>query len=173
MLEGKNFLKKLKMKNINITNQILIDFFRLSLMYRFIVKNKLNKKMASTVATNKTKATFPHPVIENASDSPIREPKIKNGICDDTSSCFNYVGSGINVLSKESFRIYPNPGQDIIRIQYPTEDDYTISLFDLKGRLLKEWQSPGLIEVAEIKAGSYLLVIKSDSYEHKELIVIE
>lgn len=64
--------------------------------------------------------------------------------------------------------IYPNPAKDQLNVETSTEgwSDFNVSIMDIRGRLISTHEigaQSGSIDLSEISAGSYLLLIKDGS----------
>lgn len=78
----------------------------------------------------------------------------------------NIVSSAsVKPLDLANLRIYPNPVKEILNIDYK-EDISKLTVYDLSGRLIKTYnknQSNNSIDVSELKSGTYLLNIETQS----------
>lgn len=78
----------------------------------------------------------------------------------------NIVSStSVKPLDLANLRIYPNPVKEILNIDYK-EDISKLTVYDLSGRLIKTYnknQSNNSIDVSELKSGTYLLNIETQS----------
>jgi len=85
---------------------------------------------------------------------------------------------GFNQLGFSKFHIYPNPAKDYFIVLWDSNlnDVESISLRDLSGRLIKQFQvqeSPYQCEVQELKPGTYILQIVLDSGSETRPIIIQ
>ncbi|HEY9124666.1 MAG TPA: GDSL-type esterase/lipase family protein [Bacteroidales bacterium] len=105
----------------------------------------------------------------------------------DTVSCLtkiNVKASSVSVKSvvtKEAIKVYPNPLTDRLRVDINSAKAATfdIKLYDLKGSLIKNLHRATLkaggnsidLELGNIKAGTYMLVVESGSKKFSKQIV--
>jgi len=79
----------------------------------------------------------------------------------------NIVQGNANINNKaENFLIYPNPVCDVIQIQCPFDDHYKIQIYDVKGALLKEYESDKSvsgINVSDLQKGFYLIQLSNSN----------
>ena len=71
------------------------------------------------------------------------------------------VQTGVNTLTKDLIRIYPNPAQNLISIETGDESS-NISIYSLQGRLLKRvdnYSSNEKLNVSNLEKGSYVVKI--------------
>ncbi len=74
--------------------------------------------------------------------------------------CFTCVGMGLNDLENEALTIFPNPTEDIITLQIPTENA-SISVYDMTGRMAMKADvhaSSTSLNVSELPQGVYRAV---------------
>jgi len=59
------------------------------------------------------------------------------------------------------FKIYPNPATDQLNIQMEGDQDHQVSLFNLYGQLIHQWQSGSLlsIDISHLSSGVYILSV--------------
>ena len=98
--------------------------------------------------------------------------QISNGICTDTSTCMsiNYVGI-ISGHHNNSFQVYPNPSIGSITVKAGLRDGENfnnISIYDVKGRKVKEFIDPGCNQceliIDELPEGMYFIkAVSNDS----------
>ena len=83
------------------------------------------------------------------------------GIAD--SCTYTYKWVGIENNSKKAIKIYPNPTSDWIEVEITTDKKLTITLSDLYGRTLTEFESFGKsrLDMTNFQKGYYLLQIKN------------
>ncbi len=96
--------------------------------------------------------------------------QITNGNCVDTSDCFFLQNIGLAEWSQAEPKLWPNPSNGNVYLQFPVVENYHLELFDAQGRLLKEWNSAGNsrdenFELPEIK-GSYFIRIRNSAGEY-------
>ena len=89
--------------------------------------------------------------------------EILNGIDDDCNELIDE-GLAINETILNSIKVYPNPTEDILFVEYTGYDKSTIEIINIAGQIL--WlddivTSPKEIDVSKFSAGIYLLKIKT------------
>lgn len=92
---------------------------------------------------------------------------------------------GVSVNESSFMKVYPNPANEALTIEYKmsTDDEVTISLYDMVGRKIKEWH-PGFDDNSKVctfnigasgldlTAGNYLLTAGNGREVHKTKLVI-
>lgn len=79
----------------------------------------------------------------------------------------------------EIFKVYPNPTNDYIRINYSENhniqlEDLTFSLIDITGKIVKEITIDALnnkIDLTNITSGTYILTAKADNFSASQKII--
>lgn len=89
-------------------------------------------------------------------------------ICDDQLST--------SELEDTNIQIYPNPTNDKINISLPTEENTTISIFDVTGKLIERFESNQKFitkDVSKLSNGTYLIQFDKNTNESimKKLII--
>ncbi|MDZ4846748.1 MAG: T9SS type A sorting domain-containing protein [Chitinophagales bacterium] len=90
-------------------------------------------------------------------------------------------GVSIQPLLQESFRVYPNPAEDVITIQFATPAQVErIQLFNALGQMLHSEQRLQLneahqktISVAALPKGIFMLLVETDAGRFKRKVVIQ
>lgn len=78
---------------------------------------------------------------------------------------------GIRSLDAK-MRIYPNPTDNVLNIK--NVDVKTVRIHSITGKLIREIQASNVINVSDIKSGSYIVtVIDRNQNEHREMIMIK
>lgn len=88
---------------------------------------------------------------------------VDNGVCPaDTSDCVLVSSVGLDKNSKDIFKIYPNPFNDIINVETNNQNPYLMEIRDVTGKLILKKQ---IINKDKIKVdgpkGLYILTINS------------
>jgi len=103
---------------------------------------------------------------------------ITQGICKDTSSCYQVTVVGINTLNlKNEATLYPNPASDnvIINIDRSKNMDLTLNIYNVMGILVSSEilkQNNRKINIRDLSNGIYMVTIKSKEWsENKKLII--
>lgn len=65
--------------------------------------------------------------------------------------------------TKLAIKAYPNPTQNVINIQNPNEENYTVSLYDILGNKLKIEIHGNQIDLSSFATGTYFLKIRTHS----------
>lgn len=78
-------------------------------------------------------------------------------------------------FSKESIKIYPNPANDHLYVDWNGTESFDVAVYDLQGKLLmeeKENHSQQPFSVLSLNNGVYLVKLKTDSYTQTTKIVV-
>lgn len=80
--------------------------------------------------------------------------------------------------SNSSFKVYPNPAQDILYLQLPqTTENTTISIYDANGRKVKEFAllqgANTSINISSFSKGVYNLILKSKTKTYQQKFIKE
>lgn len=90
--------------------------------------------------------------------------------CSDTSECINVTTVGLQNISIEGIRIYPNPATDALRIDLPNGSSaFNLTLYSLLGQTVLQTQldKSGPIDVSAVPSGMYLYNINNEKGAHK------
>ncbi len=68
--------------------------------------------------------------------------------------------------------VYPNPVSNILYVQASSQTAFSITIFDLNGKLLIEKQNAATIEVSQLQNGIYLVNIASDGKQFSQKITV-
>lgn len=102
--------------------------------------------------------------------------EVTNGSCVDTSACFLVDYTGINELSSDLIKIYPNPTRSgVFTVTFDGNID-EIVVFDASGRILELPTNPdqGTVDGSTLAAGKYTVkVITSNAVYTKGLVVLQ
>jgi PKD repeat protein len=88
----------------------------------------------------------------------------QNG-CTDTSACVNYLITGVNELSNNTIRIYPNPVNDKVTISLGNTSANEVTLSDAQGKLIYSSVVNGnelVIDLTAVSKGVYFLQVLGD-----------
>jgi len=80
--------------------------------------------------------------------------------------CISNSAASINENTNSSFNIYPNPVNNIINIDLPTNENFQVSIYDLIGNCVFQKQIENQItelNIGFLKSGLYLIVLKGKS----------
>jgi hypothetical protein len=92
---------------------------------------------------------------------------VSNDWCIDTSTCYSLIGTGIDNLSTDGIKIYPNPttcAQLILSFDRAI-NKREVKVFDISGRLCMKQLVPSIINKVDVHAltnGTYSLIIEED-----------
>lgn len=83
--------------------------------------------------------------------------------------------ASINENMFNDVSIYPNPANDVLNVAFDTEEDYTVSILDLAGRVLatQDGSNNVTFSVADFAAGSYIVKISTENGSYTENVVIK
>ena len=104
-------------------------------------------------------------------------------ICGTTNSAYSTLESfvgGVGRFASDAteFMIYPNPANNIVTVQLPGEEVYSIRLFDLTGKLLNQVEVDGYdfgshdISVIDLPAGIYYIQLEGESVGSTKKLVV-
>jgi len=104
--------------------------------------------------------------------------EITNNFCVDTSNCKKFTPVGMDDVSSDLLRVFPNPAYDMITVTPPSGFDAdSWQLTDMQGRIVLDQrissETAFTIPVTEVAEGLYVLVIKSDDSELKKPVAIK
>lgn len=71
--------------------------------------------------------------------------------------------------------VFPNPAENIVNVTVNYSDNFTLSLWSMDGRLIKDYQSNGqrqIISTADLKNGVYFLKVNTANGQRTKKIVI-
>lgn len=89
---------------------------------------------------------------------------------------------GVNEISKSGIEIFPNPADDVMRIEFSSSKELLaknglLEIFDSKGRIIKQVQLTSIrvleISLDDIPSGIYLLQLKGEGISHSQRLVIQ
>jgi hypothetical protein len=76
----------------------------------------------------------------------------------------------------QNINIYPNPTQDFVNINFENESEYQINVTDLSGKIIYTFEENNQLEqrinLQNLKAGVYLLVIKDVNFKKYKIFKI-
>ncbi len=88
---------------------------------------------------------------------------------------FNYriLSTDKNININDNINVFPNPTADYIEVNYKDLEISSIELFDFQGRAVKRFlQNFNRLDVQDVEAGNYLLMIKEDQNIYQKQIHI-
>ncbi len=100
---------------------------------------------------------------------------LKKG-CADTSLCYQITGIGIADYSADKIRIYPNPGNGFVNIEFDENTNATINIYSSQGSLVKTEKvisQKSTTLLLSIDAGIYYLEVLSEKGLVRKKIIIE
>ncbi|MEN3324062.1 LamG-like jellyroll fold domain-containing protein [Mariniflexile soesokkakense] len=68
--------------------------------------------------------------------------------------------------SNQNLKVYPNPTSEYINIYYPSNENFTIKLCDLFGRVIHQEKHPKFLDIKQLTNGTYFLLIQSKITGH-------
>ncbi len=78
--------------------------------------------------------------------------------------CLRETGVPVDDRREEKFKLYPNPGKEKIRLEYPEGKQGSASVFNLSGQIMlqKEWAGNRVeIDISTLPTGIYLLQVST------------
>lgn len=76
-----------------------------------------------------------------------------------------------SVITKDQFRLYPNPTTGMVNIDIPFKKCGYVKVFDMMGKIRKNFRnSTSQIDITGLNTGFYLLQVKTDDYIYTKLI---
>ncbi len=97
---------------------------------------------------------------------------MNNNGCTDTSECFSFVG--ISKVNAEVIRLYPNPANNQLTIDFASVAMRHISITDMQGQLVQSFttsEKKPVINISSLDAGIYNFIVKSDEgFSHTKFI---
>ncbi len=76
---------------------------------------------------------------------------------------------------RQGWDIYPNPAQSSLQLRsrHGHGEWTAVELWDLQGRMVREWESGEMIQLDEVKGGMYFVKIRSFEGEELQRLLIE
>jgi hypothetical protein len=96
------------------------------------------------------------------------------GNCSDTTNCVSAVVNGIQEISNEQVRIYPNPTNNMLNIAFTSEAKYALSLHDMHGRTLFKVNGQGMftsVDLSNYSSGLYILIVNLGEWTFQKKVV--
>ncbi|PLW92907.1 MAG: hypothetical protein C0592_08380 [Marinilabiliales bacterium] len=86
--------------------------------------------------------------------------------CTSESVPYYFTSTGISSGEELNARLYPNPANDVVYIEFDSEKEAIVRIFDLSGRQLSETEFPAqqrmAVDISYLNAGSYIVTCESD-----------
>jgi len=82
---------------------------------------------------------------------------------------FHYILDGTGEISSEILpSLYPLPAHEFFRINFPGEANFSVSIFDLAGRLQAEFNvnTSAAFDISALEKGIYIVRLKSEKKDH-------
>ncbi len=85
---------------------------------------------------------------------------VSDGICTDTSACFNVAILSLDELSDNAFRIYPNPNNGTFRLSFDNADHRFVEIINAVGEVVYafEVQSSETVVQLDVAPGLYTVI---------------
>jgi Secretion system C-terminal sorting domain len=69
-------------------------------------------------------------------------------------------------INKEEIYIYPNPTNGDLYIDFSEPKNYSdISIFDIKGQLLRQWENSNQIDISDFENGMYIISVNNKYFK--------
>lgn len=93
--------------------------------------------------------------------------EVTSGNCTNTSACYDMILTAVETLEQEQVRIYPNPAQNHISIDFPTIAQGEFVIYNAVGRVVWKGncQAHQLLNLEAWSKGLYLLVYKGQTWK--------
>ena len=101
---------------------------------------------------------------------------VTNGSCVDTSSCINFVISGVTEISSTPIKLSPNPAGEYIVLENLPTNKCQIVLHDITGRTvanINNESSKQQLNVASLSKGVYLIEVTGKNVHERLYFVKE
>jgi hypothetical protein len=80
-----------------------------------------------------------------------------------------------NSVVDEEMKVSPNPSTGRIKVTLPTDESTNISLYDLKGSLLKTWTNQpavSILDISDLESGNYFVVAHQNGKRYSKKIIL-
>jgi hypothetical protein len=93
----------------------------------------------------------------------------------------NIAAAGVNELNQVGMDVYPNPASDVVNVKFEGKGgNYEIAITDLAGRTIStqnvanaEGAQNVAISVNDLKAGNYIVTVKTEGAVSTQKVVIK
>jgi hypothetical protein len=109
----------------------------------------------------------------------IDEVRVYNCALDSQSIYNQYINEYVSLneeFSNSYFKLYPNPAKDIVNIFSASNNDYTLYLYDIHGKLILTKWRPSMIELNALSEGIYYVKIMNERAEtlyNQKLLILK
>ena len=81
---------------------------------------------------------------------------------------YTYTGVGITIMEQVPFRMYPNPGNGLLQIEFPDAGDYQLRVFNAVGQLVTTWKYRSVsglksVDLRGWNDGLYIIQVEGDN----------
>jgi Secretion system C-terminal sorting domain len=91
---------------------------------------------------------------------------------DEVKTLYDQETLDINENKIKLLKIYPNPTHEIIKINFETQVDYTVSICDQLGKMKNYTGNPKIIDLRSFPRGLYFLeVLTSDGKQYNNKLI--
>lgn len=105
---------------------------------------------------------------------------IVGSISESTTTFVSTVSIEQNDLEEENVSVYPNPASDLVAVQMPslTKQDYSVELFDMKGKLVQkttlyQGSTIAYFDLRTVYEGEYVIVLSNANGRVTKKIVVK
>ena len=84
--------------------------------------------------------------------------------CTDTSACIVVFPNAFEKISELHFSLYPNPAKDEVKIEFPFESDYLVSIYSMEGKEVQQEtfnQKESRVDISNLSRGIYSVKVHS------------
>ena len=80
--------------------------------------------------------------------------------------------TSIRDYTETGLTIFPNPCSDYINIEWPSHQHFSVKIFDIYGRQVKEYYNLNVLDISDLSPSVYLMVINANNKSVKSKIIV-
>ncbi len=83
----------------------------------------------------------------------------------------------VPTLNQSPIQVYPNPTRDIVNVKLKPSENIAFELYDINGRLIRQWQADNQaedhhqIDLSGVTQGVYVLKVNADDYNFSHKVI--